>query len=442
MLCFVALRRPAFLPTVGWLALMAIPFSLQVLTFHLPFAGWQALGVGITLAALIYSDYVVEKHWTPPRGGSVSAAPATTVLLAVGFIAPAVAHIVLADDAPLIQVIAGHGGDWRTLMEQREKSAKLLDAPELVKITFNWAMTVFAPATVIALALRRRWIIAAIVLFSAIAYALLTLARGPIVLLTYTLFIAAWLCLRRGTRFSSAGLAAAAGLLVTTISLTALSHPASFANWRPDEAPTSLPAEKDARLHMTLGDYCRLRPAEVTRQMGPSTQVAEYILYRVFLVPAEVSYRWYQYFSSEQPLGLTGLSPGERSAVDFVHPAQRVATWALVQRFPDKYSDSARAYASVDADAFARFGPVGLLLASLLVVASRLLIGFSCRKSYSLPFQAIGLAMLSILPAVGSLGALWISQGLGLVIAIAFLLPLVFSSYGLPFRKAEREAKE
>jgi hypothetical protein len=159
-------------------------------------------------------------------------------------------------------------------------------------------------------------------------------------------------------------------------------------------------------------------------------------------VPAEVSYRWYQYFSSEQRLGLTGLSPSERSVVDFVHPAQHVSTWALGRRFPDKYPESGRAYASIDADAFARFGPPGLFLGSLLVAASRLLIGFSCRKSYSLSLRAVGLAMLSVIPAVGSLGALWISQGLLLVIALAFFLPLASSRHGSPLRDVEREAKE
>ncbi len=424
-LVLAVLRRPAYLPSAGWIALMAVPFALQAPTLNATYASIQAFGVLITLVALFASDYLVDRRWSP-SGSPLYVSGLITGLLAVGFALPAATHVLLIDHAPLVQVLRDSSTDWQELMILRERSAKLLDAPELLKISFNWAMTIFAPATAIALVIRRRWVAFTATLLAAVVYALLTLAKTPIVMLVYTLAIAAWLQVGGAMRPRLVLIALSCGAVVAAVVWLGMSDPRNFINWRPEPRhlsnATTQAELRDARLHLTLGDYARLRPPEETKGIAPLALRAEYVLYRAFLVPSEMSYRWYQYFSSTEPLGLSGLTPRERSEEDFAHPAQRVAAWALGTRYPNMYPASSRAYASIDADGFARFGLVGVLLAALGLSAARITLGYACRSSRTLPFQAVGLAMLSALPAVGSLGAILISQGFAVLVLCALAL--------------------
>ncbi len=446
-LAFVVLRRPAFLPTAGWITLMVTPFVLQVPTFSLPYAGLQAIGIGTVLSGLWASDCVVHRKWF--RAGTHPAAPngRATAIFASAFVIPAGIHVLMMEHAPLSEAIWNRGAGWHELMLLREKSAKLLDAPELLKITFNWAMTIFAPATAIALGVQRRWVAALITVGIGAIYALLTLAKTPIVLLAYTLVVAGWLVVGRSRQRRLAPIVALAiGCVFGTLVWIGVSEPRSFFNWRPtqleDGIAANLDTTDDVRLHLTLGDYARIRPPEVTSQIGPLAASTEYVLYRMFVVPPEVSYRWYQFFSSGERLGLSGLGPYERGRADFVHPAQSVAKWALGSRFPDKYPSSSRAYASVDADGFARFGVPGVLLVAVALAAARLVFGYASRSGSSLPFQAVGLAMLSALPAVGSLGAILVSQGLVVVILCAFALERCSRTRGGPSTESSARNSE
>jgi hypothetical protein len=113
---------------------------------------------------------------------------------------------------------------------------------------------------------------------------------------------------------------------------------------------------------LSVGDIYRIREDE----NGPSSlgKTADYVVYRTFLGPAEVSSRWFEYFPTTyggflKSQGLWQTTPSGRS------PANIVGVEVYRHRFPYRYLETVSAYASVDADAHAHWGYLGIMIAGL-----------------------------------------------------------------------------
>ena len=168
------------------------------------------------------------------------------------------------------------------------------------------------------------------------------------------------------------------------------------------------------------------RYSDFVKTLSPVRASLNRLIYRAVLTPADVAHRWYLFFS-ESYNGKIGLLleidyPSGSGVTNRV-PSNVIGIWAYQSRFPDKYIDSTSAYASADADAFARFGFVGIAIVALTVLAWRVIMAVI---SYKLPVvQPLGVIALFYVAALmphASLQAIFISQG---VLTLSLLIMLV-----------------
>ncbi len=131
----------------------------------------------------------------------------------------------------------------------------------------------------------------------------------------------------------------------------------------------------------------------------PSGSVMErtsYYYYRLILVPIEVNDFWYKYFEHREKVG---FFPVEK-------PAVTIGAQVYHRLWPTKYLKTCHAYASYDADAYARFGWPGVGVAFVMVLALAWWIAY-------LPdlLWVMAVVHLYIMLQVSSLQAILFAQG-------------------------------
>jgi hypothetical protein len=126
-----------------------------------------------------------------------------------------------------------------------------------------------------------------------------------------------------------------------------------------------------------ITDHHRSLDPHLNKLAGPFGRAVNYVMYRTVLAPVEVSHRWYIFYPEIHGsyLGFYGLTPSSRNDPMFQHPANKVAIWSYASRFPNKYLHSAYAYASIDADAWARWGKIGLIGVAFILLVFRIVAG-------------------------------------------------------------------
>jgi hypothetical protein len=340
------------------------------------------------------------------------------------FIVIASCHLILLKHIPLWEKYVNKISDAKILLSMREHTSKFLSVPDVVKYLFNWIGNISGPIGVILLILKRKYIRSAVFFLLALVYAKMSLAQIPLIILITAIIV---LLLGRNPYnkrikiYTVSAVVAVPIFLGSTVFL--IWSPNSIFNYEPSQIEAnslSLP-QNDPRSVLTIGDKTRLRSELYGNTKLPFLQSrCNYYLYRIFLVPIEVSSRWYQYFSgvSGEFIGLEGLTPGTRGK-QYVHPSQRVGNWSYTSRFPKYYSETIHAYASIDADAYARFGTVGIVVAGVLVFLIRfgmkVLLG---NTTMSPILYSLGIVMLALLLPIASLQAILIANGLFIVLLL------------------------
>jgi hypothetical protein len=418
------------LPSLSWLFLMVLPFWAQFDTFPDTSRLVQAFGVVFIGTCLLIGDSVVLRLASNQRVGmhpSANRWVSDFRVYALLLILIAVYHLSLLDYIPLVEKYLHRVGDARELSLMREQTSKLLPVHSLTKYIFTWAVNIVAPLAIVLAWSKGRYLLAAALLGFALMYAAMSLAKVPLFLLGIILLV---VFLQRVPFSKRLGAYVAGLLLLVPVVWDAYSffvHSASSVlNYKatPEIIAGLNLSNSDPRAQLTIGDHSRLRPVELDTALGTRERLYNYYAYRLFLGPADVSSRWYQYFPavSGQYIGLQGLTPADRERSAETHPARRVGAWAYGARFPDKYLDTAQAYASVDADAYARFGSIGILGAGLFVLALRLLLKRlrgTCVLEQTL--YAVGLVLFALLWPLASLQAVLLSNGLAVVIGLMLL---------------------
>ncbi|MGH2400640.1 MAG: hypothetical protein ACRDF6_12445, partial [bacterium] len=149
---------------------------------------------------------------------------------------------------------------------------------------------------------------------------------------------------------------------------------------------------------------------------------------RILTGPSGVAYAWFEYFPDVHGGYLRGQSwsPFVRSRPGFQHPANLVGLYAYHQRDPERYLETAYAYAAFHADAWANFGYIGVCAAGVAAAVFLLLVDLAVLLADSpLTAGATGAAfsiLLTTLPG-GGLQAALVAQGL-LPALIVGLLPV------------------
>ncbi len=419
-------RLVEFAPSVGWLFLMVLPVVFQYQMFHVTGRSIQLIFVIAIGCAMLAADslcYRMDRAYG--AGSDDRAVHVGRILIGLCFVVPVATHLYLMPRIPLLSLfVDNHVGD-RSLTQLRDESAKFLDVPSMVKYLFNWAVFIFAPIFIAVSASIGRRLQAIVGLVIGCAYALATLAKFPIVLLVLACLFALCLLPTGWQRRLVLGMVAAvlAGFLVTAVWLMSGAMDA-FDGSHNQAQPAGLASMKsdDPRRAMSYGDYMRLAPMEPEHsisQMGVKNALT-YVFYRALLTPADVSNRWYQYFTyvEDERLGRQFLLLEPRTAKTQT-PSRLVGVWAYESRFPDKYTETVNANASFDADAFAHGGASGVALATFLLLAVRVGTAWLLRPHpIALAAYGVMLCLMAILPASASLQAIFGANGL-------FLIPII-----------------
>ena len=417
------------LPSLGWSMLMTLPFTLQSNTLGdggaraVQFFGVFVVGLALLLGdifsrsiqARIFSqvNFTLADHLSDYRP------------FMFWFLALAGAHVALMDHVPLFEQLRGVRDD-RVLLQMREATSKLLEVPELLKFAFVWALTIAAPLTIYLLVVRRKLVLASAFAVICVLYARASLAKLPLYLLVTSCTLLLLPEIPKARRRLVLTIALVISIpIAMNAALFLASNPLSvFRYGPPKERLEGLVASStSAMLPLTLGDRLRLMPKEEELTLTSSQRRYNYLVYRMFLVPAEVSSRWYEYFprKSDGYIGTEGLVPGSRDR-GYSHPANRVGLWAYASRFPAQYLASVHAYASIDADAYARFGVAGIL--GVGVVTLLLRVGL-CALRVSSPvtdaLYVIGLTLIAVLWPMASLQAALVANGILLVLMLMYL---------------------
>lgn len=419
-------RNSAFeaLPSVAWLFMAVVPYAYLAQYFPPEAALTQGIGIALIALALAVGDSVAV--FIAPQERELESGDFRQNLLLIGLIIIVVVipvvHLIYARDVPFLHLF----GDEEGAAEARENFSKLLEAPAVLKIMFNWVIVVAGPVLAASLFCRKRYVLFALVVTWCSGYAIISSARLPILLFAATTSVA--IVAVSFPRFARplliCGIVSLAGLNIGAI----YRGEALMAGYeRSVEEGTINPVAADRHtLPISPGDVERINGDQL--DVFPTLGPLDSPLYRSFLGPMEVANRWYVFFPEVyggwRPL--TDLLPLRKSD-EWQHASNHVGRWAYFERFPTRYLDSIHAYASVDADAFSFGGlwfvalaALGLLLIRILLAAGRVPI------SSSGVLYFVGVALMSALPFQASLQAMVIPNGL---IAIFVGLLVTFVCY-------------
>lgn len=418
-----------FMPSLGWVTLMVLPVLLQYEMLHPVGRQLQVVAVLLIGIALMAGDWLAC-HLGRVHLVNRESLPGTTGLTLVGsaFLVPAAIHLLMMPRIPLLAALFDANIGAQSLHQLRDDSAKFLDVPVMAKYLFNWSLFVFGPIFVgVSMTTGHRIQGIAGLSFGCL-YALASLAKFPVIL---------FLCASAtATAAASARLFASIGYTVVAVLVAASLFAAGWdvieCSMAVDGNHLTMPSFRvvnrdDPRLTLSCGDRMRLTTNGEESNAAAEEGVAgalHYLFYRVWLTPADVSNRWYQYFTyvTNRPLGLQFLLPWERSG-DTATPSRLVGVWAYQSRFPDRYTMTVNANASFDADAFAHGGVLGIAIATMLLVAVR--VGAACLATgHPIVLAAYGtmLCFLAVLPSSASVQAILGANGLVVVPALVLAL--------------------
>lgn len=421
------------LPSLFWFGLMSLPFAVQFRTFASDGLAIQLFGIIFIGLCLLIGD--LFKIRTSSMRIPL-AVPRISILddykfYAATFVFVALFHLSLLEHVPLWEKYIHNVKDEKLLQAMREESSKLLQVPDLLKYVFNWIVNILAPVTVYLLLSRKKYIGAFLFFGLALLYAQMSLAKVPsFIMVAGILALLLWMTTyRKRAWFYLISLVLLTPLIWHATVFFVLS-PKSIFKYEPPHnrvAAMHLSAD-DPRSKLTIGDKSRMQTRRSNYQSTFLESRYNYYMYRGFLVPVEVSNRWYQFFPhrSQGHIGLKGLLPDDRNE-GYVHPAQQVGNWAYTERFPEWYLTTVRAYASADADVYARFGIVGIVMVGLMVLLTRIALKWLLTSMpLAQALYMVGVVMLSLLLPMASLQAIFVANGLALILGLMFLCRVYF----------------
>ncbi|MCB0378293.1 MAG: hypothetical protein KDD33_07360 [Bdellovibrionales bacterium] len=436
-----------FLPTFFWQSLMAGSFLFQAYNFDPRYVPTQAWSIDIFSILIFASDWVKlpRVSWLRTKYSLNLLYFAYGTILFTIFLQSL--HMYYMPEIPLVvkimdklQTLISHyqGVDGGSLpdsyfMELRESSSKLLEVPLPFIYLCQGALYVLAPFATMVLWGHRKWALSlAFVLFS-LFYSRASLAKGTLYLFSLLMLIQIWFLLSDQLRKIFVKVMLGVGSLVFVIfSYIWFTHPSSIFIYKADEQVVAEHLAKMEKLGapkiLTHGDHSRLfRNEGAKRAFTEFEKFVNFLAYRIFFVPVEVSHFWYIFYPDVHGsyLGFYGLSPSTRGSPDFVHPANRLGLWAYRARFPQHYYESIRAYCSVDADAHSRWGFLGVFLIALALAGLRILWKlFQTEGRMGKALYASCLFVLgSALPAA-SFFAVFIANGVFLYFGLLLVLSL------------------
>lgn len=410
-----------YLPTLGWLMLMLLPYCIEYPLFDpvtRDLQGSIITGIAALFCALDAGSARVREAMAG-RGERTKPERRVAVALFATFAILAVLHLSKAPSIPLLDVLKSDL-DPGSLLELRNGFSRYLEVSPVEKYLFNSAPFVLGAPAAIMLIGSGTLLPAVCAALLIGVYTVLSSAKVPLTLFGAMLLLGSVLRLAPRMRRLAIRLAMVGGVVLLT-GLAILSG--SFQSDGLLSGIREKLTRPQAALH--LGDYVRAREPHKEEAQLPLAHAADYLLYRVIFTPVEVSSRWYEYFNrypakeARIERFITDSKSGER-----MHPAQLIGIEQYHSRFPGKYPVETYAYASFDADAYARWGLRGVVITLLLYAGMRLSIA-AVDPEHSAAGGALyvpGVVLLSALPATASLQAIIAAHGFPLLIVLGLVI--------------------
>lgn len=415
--------------SLGWAVFMVGPFLANYAFLNPGYRDLQGMLVGVVGAGLLLADMAAaailrrrgeekaEQFACAVKGCGMTAW--LGMVLAVVFVGLTGLHLAVTPDIPIFSLLSG--GSIDEVLEKRSMFSRDMPIPLVVRYLFSFAIVLFGLPAFAMFVMARKLVAAGLILAWILFYAAAGAAKGPVVLSVMIVAGVALMVLPAvwARRLIVAGLGAAVCLLAVMPVLSYVTPDGLVYN------AAHMPAKGDG-FYRHLGDFGRMREAGVNNEHFPVvTRELEYVMYRVFLTPVEVSARWYEYFG-QYPITQVhfGRVVHDSRTGRAAHPANLVGEWFYYGHYPEHYTPEVHAYASVDADAWARFGWWGFALAVLGLMGIRVFTAvMHDRNSPSQGiFTFIALVLMAALPPSSSFQALVVAQGLGVVLAAAGVL--------------------
>lgn len=412
------------LPGLCWFAFMATPCFMQAQYFNLIYVDVQRTSVLIIGFALIAGDMLALRH---KKCGSFSDQPLEFTLgedrlmifCAAGLAVTQFSHLAVMPRIPLLAKLSGAYTPEQLSMF-REEASKLLQIPVIIKYIWQTSL-IMAPPVVFVLGKARHKSFAVGLLALSCFYSYSLLAKGPALALFGSCSLLVFAC-QRGKFWKSIRKLACA-LAIIGISLATVFFASNEIEFEHTLREDVFQNEQLGELSFTWGDHARTfgtLPGNALPFKTPG--FLDKLLYRAFVVPAEVSHRWYVYYPdiNGKYLEWYGLTPASRRSPSYQPPANTVGNWAYVSRFPESYGSTIGAYCSADADAHARFGLPGVMAAAALLLFLRLAISqFSIGTSTSRVIEITALWTMAIVLPSASVQALISAHGLIVMLLIS-----------------------
>jgi hypothetical protein len=431
------LRKPidaALLVPGSWL--VATPFQALLLADRLQFVGAARdnMYIAVSIANLGFVGFQVlaergviaslqerVRRIAAVRGvgpgdnvqGSVRYWFGGLLVIAVGL---AVLHWALMPQIPMLMLFSG--ADDHQIQVARENSAKLLDAPTMLKYTFAWNSRFILPLLFMTAVLYRwRWRAVFVGVFG-LLYLMSPLEKLPSVLFVLGPFIG--IAIRDSKRLWSP--LVIVGVVVSllpayginqAVSLSSSLHPTPRAAAQATPTPTPVSPVSPG--------------SQFTGLPTPIRGALDLVLRRIGEGPTDVTYNWFAYFPEHHPfMNGAGWEPWRVLSPGWQSPANLVGLWAYYGK--QGYSiTSLSAYGSFIADGWGEFGMVGVLIATLLLLmfaaVLEMMRALAAGRLFCLACYATALVLFAVLTPQAGIPAMLFSNGLALapLIVVGYL---------------------
>ena len=396
-------------PSLIWFSLMTLPFIFEWRFFPSTPRTSQSIGMFLISTSLALGDiaaiHIKQANKELKEFHDKSNMKFLYFLTALVLIIP-ILHYFLAGSIPLINQYFG-GFNPNQISNSRENFVKLLEVPYILKILFNWVLTIFGPTCILWFYFKKKPFMAGILFIWVLSYASSSSADGQIVIFIWVLVFGFCIGSINQKNFSNRVVVGISLALVLVISSGVLLGNAAVSQM------TNCGVR--AGSGFTPGDVLRSCTSENEITINP---IIDKLGYRIFLTPIEVSNHWYDFFDG---------SPSEKRKFNDIFERQnskkasnKVGVWAYTERFPQAYSRTINANASIDADASSLGGILWIFFVALVLFLLRIILCFSHRNEaiHVRIIEGIGLGLLAYLPNSAPLQAILVPQGLIVVIIL------------------------
>lgn len=414
-----------FFPSMGWCALMTLPFLFEFPLFNPDTRGVHAMAVLFFTALIFGTDAYADKKIPPTVAAANASSLRLAYSLAGAYVAITLFHMATVEKIPLVMSFSGAYSE--AIDQARVDFSRAYAFFPPLRYVFNLSTVVMGVPAVLLLWVQKRKLWAAALLAWVFIYCIMGTAKGPVTLamrIAATGFIHFAQESARKTMGRIFVALAAAGMIFLA-SLTMSTNDPTRVLSGLDQKMAGAKRISAERPYL-IGDYLRVPGSELIRQ-GPCFKPwlcskANYLTYRIFLTPIEVSARWYEYFHLYPVERITyGRSILDTRSGTVMHPAQAVSRWGFHEPFPHDYkADISYAYASLDADAYGRYGIWGIFLALVFYTGARCAsVWFHDLKAPSRGVYYVAVvAVLTMIPSNASVQAMLSAQGLAPLLAV------------------------